>query len=192
MDDDILLVWAMNGQPLLPQHGFPLRLIVPGWYGMASVKWLNRIELIDRPYDGHQQTKTYIYRQDENDPGTPVTTIRVKSLMVPPGIPEWYSERRLVEPGTIMLHGRAWSGSGTPINSVEVCVDGQWQPAVLDSESEKYAWRGWRCEWQATSGAHQLKCRASDANGETQPLEPRWDQGGFGNNCVQTVQVWCE
>jgi len=187
-----LLVWAMNAQPLLPQHGFPLRLIVPGWYGMASVKWLNHIELIDHPFDGHQQVKTYIYRKDPNDPGTPVTTIKVKSLMVPPGIPEWYSDRRLVEPGPITLHGKAWSGKGTPINQVEVCDNGTWHSATLDRDTGKYAWRSWYYDWQATPGAHSLQCRATDAEGNTQPLEPVWDQGGFGNNGVQTVQVWCE
>ena len=85
--DDVLLVWAMNGAPLLPQHGFPLRLVVPGWYGMASVKWLERIEAIDRPFDGHQQAHAYTYRQRPSEPGMPVTTMRVKSLMVPPGMP---------------------------------------------------------------------------------------------------------
>ncbi len=192
LHEDVLLVWAMNAQPLLPQHGFPLRLIVPGWYGMASVKWLNHIELIDHPFDGHQQVKTYIYRKDPNDPGTPVTTIKVKSLMVPPGIPEWYSDRRLVEPGPITLHGKAWSGKGTPINQVEVCDNGTWHSATLDRDTGKYAWRSWYYDWQATPGAHSLQCRATDAEGNTQPLEPVWDQGGFGNNGVQTVQVWCE
>ncbi|MFX8692491.1 molybdopterin-dependent oxidoreductase, partial [Acinetobacter baumannii] len=67
MHEDVLLVWAMNGMPLLPQHGFPLRLVVPGWYGMASVKWLNRIEVLDRKFDGYQQVRTYIYRKDAED-----------------------------------------------------------------------------------------------------------------------------
>ena len=62
MHDDVMLVWQMNGLPLLPQHGFPLRLIVPGWYGMASVKWLNKIDVIDHAFNGHQQVGTYVYR----------------------------------------------------------------------------------------------------------------------------------
>ena len=134
LGDDMLLAWAMNGDPLLPQHGFPLRLIVPGWYGMTSVKWLDRIVVIDRPFDGHQQVGTYIYRERADEPGVPVTTMRVKSLMVPPGIPDWYSRHRLVERGPVELFGRAWSGGGVPITKVEVAVDGQWHEAALDAE----------------------------------------------------------
>lgn len=187
--DDVLLVWAMNSAPLLPQHGFPLRLVVPGWYGMASVKWLNRIVVIDRPFEGHQQVGTYIYRERAGDPGVPVTTMRVKSLMVPPGIPDWYSRHRLVERGEVKVFGRAWSGAGVAISKVELGVDGQWRDATLEPESGRYAWRGWRATWDATPGEHVLQCRATDANGDTQPLEQRFDRRGFGNNVVHTLQV---
>jgi DMSO/TMAO reductase YedYZ molybdopterin-dependent catalytic subunit len=187
--DDILLVWAMNGAPLLPQHGFPLRLVVSGWYGMASVKWLNRIEAIDRRFDGHQQVRTYVYRQQAEDRGTPVTTMRVKSLMVPPGIPDWYTRRRLVEHGPVEVFGRAWSGAGVPIAKVEVAVDGQWRDATLDPQAGRYAWRGWRFPWQAAQGEHELMCRATDADGDTQPVEQRFDRGGFGNNSTHRVSV---
>lgn len=189
MHPDVILVWAMNGQPLLPQHGFPLRLVVPGWYGMASVKWLDRIEAWDRPYDGFQQVRTYVYREKESDPGVPVTTLRVKSLMAPPGIPDWYSRNRLVERGPVELMGRAWSGAGVPVVKVEVGVDGQWSEARLDPLAGTYAWRGWRFHWEATPGEHVLQCRATDANGDVQPLEQRFDRGGFGNNVVHTVNV---
>ena len=127
LSDDVLLVWAMNGQPLLPQHGFPLRLIVPGWYGMASVKWLARIEALAKPYDGFQQALGYHYRPEPDGPRTPITHMRVKSLMVPPGIPDWYTRRRLVDAGAVTLMGRAWSGGGVPIARVEVGIDGQWR-----------------------------------------------------------------
>lgn len=189
MSDDVLLAYAMNGQPLLPQHGFPLRLVVPGWYGMASVKWLNRIEVLDRPFDGYQQVGTYMYRQHGADPGVPVTHIRVKSLMVPPGIPDWYTRRRLVERGPVELFGRAWSGGGVPVERVEVGVDGAWQEATLDPPSGRYAWRGWRFTWDATPGEHELVCRATDAAGNVQPLDPPWDSSGFGNNVVHRVAV---
>ena len=99
LSDDVLLVWAMNGAPLLPQHGFPLRLIVPGWYGMASVKWLARIEALAQPFDGYQQVAGYHYRSEPDGPRTPITHMRVKSLLVPPGIPDWYTRRRLVDAG---------------------------------------------------------------------------------------------
>lgn len=189
MHPDVLLVWAMNGQPLLPQHGFPLRLVVPGWYGMASVKWLSRIEAWDRPYDGFQQVRTYVYRSSRDDPGRPVTRIRVKSLMVPPGIPDWYSRQRLVERGVVEIIGRAWSGDGVSISQVMFGVDGNWTPAELDPPQGPYAWRRWRARWDAQPGEHVLQCRATDAKGETQPLEPLYDLGGFGNNVVHSVPV---
>ncbi len=191
--EEVLLVWAMNGQPLLPQHGYPLRLIVPGWYGMASVKWLDSIEVLAQPYTGFQQVGTYKYRAGPGDPGVPVTTMRVKSLLAPPGIPDWYSRRRLVERGPVEIMGRAWSGSGIPIAKVELGIDGRWQVAEFDPpsplESVRYAWQHWRATWHADPGEHELACRATDANGATQPLEPRWDNAGFGNNVVHRVSV---
>jgi DMSO/TMAO reductase YedYZ molybdopterin-dependent catalytic subunit len=189
--DDILLVTAMNGIPLLPQHGFPLRLIVPGWYGMASVKWLSRIEVIDRPFRGHQQVGTYVYKQTADDPGVPVTTIRVKSLMVPPGVPDWYTRRRLADAGPQTVHGRAWSGAGVPVTDVSFFDGVRWVAAELDPQpASKYAWRGWHAPWTALPGQTTLKCRARDANGDEQPLAPRFDRGGFGNNGVHSVDVF--
>ena len=190
MHDDVLLVTAMNGQPLLPQHGAPLRLIVPGWYGMASVKWLTGIEAIDHAFQGQQQVGTYVYKQAKDDVGTPVTTLRVKSLMVPPGLPDWYTRRRALETGPITVFGRAWSGAGVPIRRVEFACDGDWQDAQLDAPvTSQYAWRGWHCQWNATPGDHVLMCRATDAEGEIQPIEQRWDRAGFGNNMTQRVDV---
>jgi DMSO/TMAO reductase YedYZ molybdopterin-dependent catalytic subunit len=187
--DDVLVAWAMNDAPLLPQHGFPLRLIVPGWFGMASVKWLNRIEVIGRAFDGHQQVGAYVYRESADDPGTPVTTLRVKSLMVPPGLPDVYTRDRLAEKGPVTLTGRAWSGAGATIRKVEVAVGGQWLEATLDAPLGQYAWRGWKFDWQASVGEHELMCRATDSNGDVQPLEPRFDLSGMGNNAVHRVNV---
>ena len=184
-----LLVYAMNGQPLLPQHGFPLRLVVPGWYGMASVKWLDRIEVLDHAYQGHQQVQSYIYRTRADEPGVPVTTMRVKSLMAPPGVVDWWSRQRLVEAGIVTIRGRAWSGGGVPIAKVEVGVDGVWSEARLEAPQGRFAWRGWRFEWRAEPGEHELTCRATDAAGKEQPLEVPFDRGGFGNNAVQRVAV---
>jgi DMSO/TMAO reductase YedYZ molybdopterin-dependent catalytic subunit len=189
IDDDVLVAWAMNGAPLPPQHGFPLRLVVPGWYGMASVKWLRRIEVLAERFDGYQQAGNYIYREEPRDAGTPVTTMRVKSLMAPPGIPDWYSRRRVVERGPVELVGRAWSGGGVPITAVTVGVDRIWSDAALDAPQGEYAWRGWRYLWHAVPGEHLLECRATDAEGQMQPLEPPWDNSDMGNNAVQCVQV---
>ena len=189
MSEDVLLVWGMNGAPLAPQHGFPLRLVVPGWYGMASVKWLRRIEALERRFDGYQQARNYHYRQHAGDPGTPVTAMRVKSLLSPPGIPDWYTRERIVERGPVEITGRAWSGNGVGIARVELGVDGMWQDAALDQPLERYAWRGWRCMWNAEPGVRELCCRATDAAGNTQPLDPPWDNVGFGNNGVHRVAV---
>jgi hypothetical protein len=118
-----------------------------------------------------------------------ITHMRVKSLMVPPGIPDWYTRQRLVERGPVEIFGRAWSGHAVPVARVEVAVDGCWQAAVLDPPAGRYAWRGWRFHWQAEPGEHTLDCRATDANGATQPMVPHYDRSGFGNNAVQRVLV---
>ena len=188
MREDVLLVYAMNGAPLLPQHGAPLRLVVPGWYGMASVKWLERIEAIDRAFDGVQQASSYHFRSVVGEKGIPCTRMRVNSLMAPPGIPDFYGRRRTVESGLVTLLGRAWSGDGE-IKRVEFAVDGDWQEATLDERAGPHAWRRWQARWRAPVGRHELRCRATDATGAVQPLEPPWDVTGFGNNAAQRVEV---
>jgi DMSO/TMAO reductase YedYZ molybdopterin-dependent catalytic subunit len=115
--EDVLLAYAMNGQPLPASHGFPLRLVVPDWYGMASVKWLRSITAIARPFDGVQQTLLYRYRSSEDDPGTAVTRKRPRALMAPPGVPEFLTRARHVRPGATLIEGRAWSGAD-PITHV--------------------------------------------------------------------------
>ncbi|MCC1492903.1 molybdopterin-dependent oxidoreductase [Cognatishimia sp. F0-27] len=186
---DVLLVWGMNGAPLLPQHGAPLRIIVPGWYGMASVKWLTTIRALTERYDGFQQVQTYRFRKHENDPGEPVNAIRVKSLLVPPGVPDWITRERWLREGPVTLQGRAWSGNGVPITRVEVLLDETWQEAHLTPPVGRYAWTGWTIEWAARPGRHMIACRATDANGATQPLEAPFDMAGFANNVVHRVTV---
>jgi DMSO/TMAO reductase YedYZ molybdopterin-dependent catalytic subunit len=185
---EVMLVYEMNGQPLQPQHGFPVRLIVPGWYGMTSVKWLRSIEVVTEPFTGYQQATSYHYRRDADDPGEPVTRMRVRGLMVPPGIPDFFSRRRFVERGPVRLVGRAWSGSA-PVVKVEVGVDGDWSEAVLGSQVGQFAWRSWSFEWPAEPGEHVLSCRATDAAGNVQPTEQPWNYHGMGNNLVQEVAV---
>ena len=189
MRPDVLVVYAMNGQPLLPQHGAPLRLVVPGWYGMASVKWLANIDAVAAPFDGIQQLASYHFRAEAADPGVPCTQMRVNSLMAPPGIPDFFTRRRLVKPGPVRLFGRAWSGGGVPIARVEVSVNGVWGEARLDPVAGPWAWRGWSFDWEASPGEHVLACRATDANGNVQPGDPRPDVGGFGNNATHRVSV---
>lgn len=188
MDDDVLVAYAMNGAPLPPQHGAPLRLVVPRWYGMASVKWLEAIEALAEPFDGLQQVRSYHFRKDAAERGTPCTRIRVNSLMAPPGIPDFYSRRRIARPGAVMVSGRAWSGEAS-IANVEFGVDGEWAPAKLTETSGPYAWTGWEAAWEAAEGEHELACRATDAAGNQQPLEGDWDLTGFGNHGVQRILV---
>jgi len=185
---DVLLAWAMNGAPLPPQHGFPLRLVVPRWYGMASVKWLERIEAIDRPFEGVQQAHSYHFRTAPGERGLPCRHMRVNSLLVPPGVPDFYTRSRVARAGRIEIAGRAWSGEA-PIARVEFGVDGGWRDATLQPAAGEHAWRGWRAEWDASAGEHELSCRAIDAAGNVQPPEPPWDLTGFGNNAVQRVAV---
>jgi DMSO/TMAO reductase YedYZ molybdopterin-dependent catalytic subunit len=188
MRPEVLLAYEMNGQPLQPQHGYPLRLVVPGWYGMASVKWLTSIELVTDPFIGYQQASAYHYQADADDPGEPVSLIRVRSLMVPPGDPDFFTRRRFVDGGRVPLVGRAWSGQGQ-IERVEVGVDGRWSEAVLGPSVGQYAWRSWSFDWQAAPGEHELSCRATDSAGNVQPLEQPWNYQGLGNNLVQSVAV---
>jgi DMSO/TMAO reductase YedYZ molybdopterin-dependent catalytic subunit len=193
-DDDVLLAWAMNGRPLEPQHGYPLRLIVPGWYGMAHVKWLRSIEAIRRRFEGYQQARSYRYSQSRDEPGEAVTVIRVRSLMVPPGIPEFLTRERLVRRGVVEFWGRAWSGSGR-ITVVEVSADGgrTWATAEVGEPVGARGWQPWRGRWEAlTPGSYELCCRARDAAGNVQPLDQYWTAQGMGNNAVQRVRVHVE
>jgi DMSO/TMAO reductase YedYZ molybdopterin-dependent catalytic subunit len=188
---DALLAYEVNGAPLPPQHGFPLRLVVPGWYGMTSVKWLSRITLVGEPFDGYQQRHSYRIRHEEDDAGEPITTIAPRSLMIPPGIPEFLSRARVVQAGSCEITGRAWSGAAE-IAAVDVSTDGgaTWAAAeVGPSELGRWAWRAWRFDWEATPGEHELCCRARDAAGNEQPLAPSWNLGGYVNNAVQRVAV---
>src|SRR4051794_17581073 len=180
--DDVLLAYAMNGQPLPPPHGFPLRLVVPEWYGMASVKWLRSITAIAEPFHGVQQTVLYRYRGSEDDPGTPVTRKRPRALIAPPGIPEFLSRVRHVPAGPRSVTGRAWSG-GSPVRRVEFSAEGgrTWADAELDQPLGDHAWIGWSHLWDASEpGDHELCVRATATDGATQPLRPEavWNHGG--------------
>ena len=190
---EVLLAYEMNGEPLQPQHGYPVRLLVPGWYGMTSVKWLDRIEAIPHHFDGYQMERTYRYRQSADETGEPVELIRVRSLMVPPGIPDFMTRGRLVSAGRVELIGRAWAGR-LGISRVEVSADGGsgWSDAKLEARAPEFAWRGWSFEWEASPGRHTLCVRATDTEGNVQPVEQPWNIQGMGNNMAQRVEVIVE
>jgi sulfane dehydrogenase subunit SoxC len=190
--EDVLLAYEMNGMPLPPQHGFPLRLVVPGWYGMAHVKWLTDITVSATPFTGFQQVTAYMMRQRPDEPGTPITRIAPRALLIPPGFPDFMSRRRALRPGPCRLSGRAWSGHA-PITSVDVTTDGgsTWQPATLDGKLDQpgWSWRRFDFDWDAVPGRHVLAARATDAQGNTQPRTPQWNRGGFANNAIEQVDV---
>jgi DMSO/TMAO reductase YedYZ molybdopterin-dependent catalytic subunit len=184
---DTLLAYAMNGELLQPVHGFPARLIVPGWYGMASVKWVVRIAALTEPFDGYFQTERYIMAHPERGQTTrtPLNTMRVRSLIIDP------VEGAVLPPGTHQVRGLAWSGAAPPTD-VEVSVDdgATWEPATLTSLEGRYAWRRWECTWRAPApGARTLRSRALDAAGCTQPSVPEWNSLGYANNAIQSVGV---
>ncbi len=163
---EVLLAYDVNGTPLPPQHGFPLRLVVPGWYGMTSVKWLGRITVLDEPFDGYQMHQAYRLRHEEGDEGEPLSRIQVRALMVAPGIPEFLSRARVVPAGECLLRGRAWSGEGA-VTSVEVSADGgeTWGEAELDEAAlGPWAWRG-----GATPGTRSRASTSSAAAHTTTP-----------------------
>lgn len=188
--EEILLAYALNGRPLPAQHGFPLRLVVPGWYGMTSVKWLGRITAVAEPFAGYQQTRAYRFKATEEDEGRPVERIEVRSLLRPPGIPDFFTRRRFTEVGEVLLEGRAWSGRG-PVERVEVSADDgvTWWDAEVAAANGPHAWHRFWTMWSAAPGEHVLCARATDATGATQPSTGAWNVGGYSNNAVHRVPV---
>jgi DMSO/TMAO reductase YedYZ molybdopterin-dependent catalytic subunit len=184
---DVLLATAMNDAPITPEHGAPVRLLVPGWYGMASVKWLRRIEALDHPLEAHYQTRQYRYYRDEaiGTPGTPaVRTMRVNSMITSPATGD------TIGPGAHEIRGAAWCGDA-PVTSVEISVDaGDWQPAALLDDAGRHAWRRWRFGWAgAPAGRHSIRSRATAADGSVQPDGPDWNRLGYGNNAIAVTLV---
>jgi sulfane dehydrogenase subunit SoxC len=190
LSDDALLAYELNGAPLPPQHGFPLRLVIAGWYGMAHVKWLDAIAALTEPFAGYQQAVGYRLYDAGGEAGEPVTRILPRSLTIPPGIPDFMTRERLLDSGPCRLEGRAWSGLGA-IERVEVSTDGgaTWGEAELDEPLGEHAWRGWSYDWDAAPGEHTICSRATDAAGNTQPLEPAWNLKGYANNVVERIPV---
>lgn len=185
-DTDLLLAYAMNGEPLPVQHGYPLRLIVPDWYAVASVKWLTDIELLDRPFRGHYQQDKYWYEweRDGEPVREPATLQRVRALITEPA-PDHQPQR-----GDVAIRGVAWSGAA-PIDRVEISVGGGgWQPAHLVGERRRHSWQPWELIISVPEpGILTVHARATDLAGRTQPERAEWNRLGYGNNAIQQIDV---
>jgi DMSO/TMAO reductase YedYZ molybdopterin-dependent catalytic subunit len=187
---DTLLAWQMNGRPLTADHGFPLRVIAPGWASDSWVKWLTRIELLDHDFDGFWMKTAYRHPPQHVAPGTavepkdmvPVTDLNVKSVIARPG--EWAA------PGLVAVQGMAWSNA-SPITKVDVSTDGgkTWSPAKLPGKPTKYGFRRWTLAWRATEGQYVLMSRATNEAGHSQPLEADWNPNGYLYNAARPMPV---
>lgn len=181
-----LLALTMNGQPLPFAHGGPGRLIVPHWYGMASVKWVTRIELLALPFRGPFQVRDYVYLPAPGayNRALPVTLQKVDTVITHPTAGQTF------RPGRIPLRGVAWGGS-SPLASVEVSLDGgaTWAGAELVGPEESAAWRLWQYFTRALPpGTHELVARATNTEGQVQPAMATWNAKGYGYNAVPRVQ----
>ena len=186
LHEDTILAWQMNGEPLPLQHGFPLRLVVPSWYGMASVKWLEEITVLNEPFEGFFQTKEYIYVDEEGTAEeTPVSNIRVRSVILEP------ADGSAIKKDIIEVYGVAWTGSGT-IAKVEISFDqgADWIEVKIEPPTSPYGTYRWKQLWRPESAAgYTITARAYDSEGNVQPLESRWNKGGYGNNAIHQLPV---
>jgi DMSO/TMAO reductase YedYZ molybdopterin-dependent catalytic subunit len=183
---DILIATKMNGVRIPPSHGAPARLVVPGWYAMASVKWVRRITVLTTPFDGYFQAVKYVYRPEAGLPGgvSPVTEVRVKSLLTEPS-----AGTRLPIGKIARIRGKAWSGSG-PVVRVDVDVGSGWVAAALSAGSGPHEWLEWEYAWRPeTAGTIGVRVRATDASGASQPIRPFANRFQYGYNAVETVRM---
>jgi DMSO/TMAO reductase YedYZ molybdopterin-dependent catalytic subunit len=184
MQDGTLLAHTMNREPLPKEHGAPVRVVLPRYYAMNSIKWLTRINAQAEPHTGHFQVHDYRIWYGPDDPGQDIGRMRVTSEIAIP------------RPGSIMQAGRtrilgaAWTGAGT-IERVEVSTDGgtSWHGAALTTEAQPGVWRLWAYDWDATPGEHRLLARATDSEGNSQPNTLPPNRKGYANNFVLPVAV---
>jgi sulfite oxidase len=193
LDRDTILAYELNGQPLPASHGFPLRLVAPGWAGDSWAKWLTSVKVLDKEFDGFWMKTGYRHPGKAVPPGTaidpakmkPVESLRIKSIIAGP------AEDSQLPVAPIRIHGTAWSGE-SPVASVEVSVDRgrTWQKAKLGRDQSKYAWRLWETSWTPPqTGYYVIMARAFDAAGQTQPMVQEWNPSGYLNNVVHKVAV---
>jgi DMSO/TMAO reductase YedYZ molybdopterin-dependent catalytic subunit len=182
-DPDTLVAWRMNGEPLPVAHGGPARLLVPGWAGIASTKWLIGVEVVDRPFAGFWNVDNYVFWDERGDPLRPVAEMPPKSLIATP------REGATIAPGPTTIAGWAWSGYG-PVHLVEVSVDGgdTWQSAALEPPGRR-SWCRWSFLWQAATGDYRLQARATDERRLRQPVTAPWNAKGYQMNAIQEIAV---
>ncbi|SDY91565.1 Mo-co oxidoreductase dimerisation domain-containing protein [Evansella caseinilytica] len=187
---DVLIAWQLNGQPLPFAHGGPLRLIVPHWYAMASVKWLKSIAIISGEFQGPFQTEDYVYypATDSGQQPFPVTTINVNSVI------QWPLDFAELKKGVHIIRGIAWTGQGV-VTNVELSFNQgkSWTSATLSGFADKpdgYSWKTWSFSWRAEqTGEYTILSRAHDSHGRQQPQEAFWNRKGYGYNAVNKVRV---
>ncbi|MDG6925297.1 MAG: sulfite oxidase [Nitrososphaerota archaeon] len=188
MQDDTIIALRMNGQRLSPEHGYPARLVVPGWYGMASVKWLRTIRLVSgSPRQVFFNTVKYVYVETEQgkETRTPVRELRVNSIITNP------ADGGSIEAGrTVRVTGRAWSGQAA-VSRVEVDLGSGWRNAELSPKRVgRFEWVEWRKDWTPKrTGEMTIAARATDEKGNVQPLEPWENKLQYGYNAVAKVRV---
>lgn len=186
---DVLLAYQMNGEKLSATHGFPLRAIVPGWYAMASVKWLQRIIVTDKPFNGFYQSLDYSF-WDRSGPLPTLAPLAEQQTKAEIARPE--NEGTIAANSTYRVHGAAWSGTAE-ITRVEVSFDSgrTWQDAKLLGEPVKNAWRLWEYEWRtpANAGRHTIFARATDSRGFVQPADRSGDRGTYMINHLLPITV---
>jgi len=189
--DSTLLAYEMNGEPLPIKHGFPLRALALGWTGANCVKWLNKITLLDRPFEGFFMDKVYRKFQQNQDPkeGEIVTSMKLKSIILQP------ESGKTLSKGRIIILGAAYAGT-SQVERVEISLDqgATWNSAEFIGPNEPYSWRQWQYVWVVESpGEYTIMARATDSSGNLQPMNADWNVLGYGNNGIKehavTVQI---
>jgi DMSO/TMAO reductase YedYZ molybdopterin-dependent catalytic subunit len=185
-DPNVMVVWQMNGEDLPAPNGGPVRLLVPGWGGIASTKWLVGLEIIDHPFEGHYNTESYVIINDDGTIIRPVREMPVKSVITNP-VPD-----AELSAGEQTISGFAWSGYAG-IDNVAVSIDGgEWQDAPIVEEAGPLSWVRFEFSWTAEAGEHTLRSRATDQIALQQPETVDWNAKGYQMNAIWEVPVTVE
>ena len=187
---EVLLAWAMNGEPLTPLHGAPLRAVVPGYIGARSVKWLDRIELSATPWAGYFQHVAYRLLREDEEPGPgrglALGLVALNAEILAP------RDGATVASGPIEIRGYAFAGGERSVARVDVSLDeGPWRSAELLDDLGAWAWRHWRLRTALGPGAHTIAARAWDSSAATQPESAAalWNPKGYVNNAQPRIEV---